>query len=320
MTPLCYKVLVLLSLITMLPLSAWAQLANRYPHDQGIEADPAVLYVEKFDDGMEKILSRYHDKINTEGMMPDTDLPPGSKEGYSLKMTSITGKNEGGHLFKRFSPGFDSVVYVRYYVKYPATSSGYFHHEGVWFGGYNPATTWPNPRAGTCGLGRERVSISYEPVHQRVTPPIMDTYLYWGGMRNGARNLCYGNDMINQGPTAQPVPFDQWICVEVMIKLNHPVTAFNGELKVWHNGVAVGHWGPGFPKGRWIADSWYNDPSGEPFEGFRWREDAALNINWVWFKFYHDNPQAPSSAIWFDHLVMAKEYIGPISTLQPAER
>ena len=302
------------ALLACVPTITHAQLAGRYPHDDGIESDPNVLYVEKFDDGMEKILSRYPDKVNIEGMMPDTDIPPGSKKGYSLKMTSIKGANEGGHLFRRFSPGFDSVVYVRYYVKYPSTSKGFFHHEGVWFGGYHPATTWPNPRAGLCGLGNERLSISYEPVHQRVDPPIMDTYLYWGGMRNGAGSLCYGNDMVNQGPTAQPVAWNQWICVEVMIKLNSPTSAFNGELKVWHNGIPVGHWGPGFPNGQWIADSWYNDPSGKPFEGFQWRTNEALNINWVWFEFYHDNREAPSSAIWFDHLVMAREYIGPIAT------
>src|SRR5690349_3687770 len=41
-------------------------LAKLYPHDNGIEKDPAVLYVEKFDDGMQKILSRYTDIKNGE--------------------------------------------------------------------------------------------------------------------------------------------------------------------------------------------------------------------------------------------------------------
>lgn len=293
--------------------SAIAQLANAYPNDVGIESDPSVLFVEKFDDGMANILSRYNDIKNSEGMVLDTNVPGGSKGSHALKITSAKGMNDGGHLFKQFNPGYDSTIYVRYYVKYPATSAGYIHHESVWFGGYNPSTTYPNPKAGTCGLGSSRLSIAYEPVHQRINPPGMDTYLYWGdmGSHNNGRD-CYGNDLINGSATSQNLAWDQWICIEIMIKLNNPVTAFNGELKIWQDGLVIGHWGPGFPNGHWARDSWINDPKDPPFKGFRWRSDASLNINWLWFEFYHDNPIAPSSYIVFDNLVMARKYIGPI--------
>jgi len=301
-----------------------AQLANSYHHDVGIEKDPNVLFVEKFDDGMTNILSRYNDKLNTDGMSIENDVPEGSQKSNSLKMTSITGGvRNGGYLFKQFSPGFDSVVYVRYYVKYPSSSNGYFHHEGVWFGGYNPSINYPFPKAGTCGLGDSRLSISYEPVWKHPTRPGMDTYLYWGGMHSyDGGSTCYGNPTINQGRTSSQSPIsgeaplvmlDQWMCIEIMIKLNNPVTAHNGELKVWQDGVAVGHWGPGFPNGHWLKDKWYNNLSDPAFEGFQWRTDAALNINWLWFEFYHDDPNAPSSHIKFANLVVAKKYIGPIS-------
>ncbi len=297
-------------------------IASQYPGDVNIQNDPNVLYVETFDDGMTNILSRYPEQVNTAGMLLDTDVPPGSLGPNSIKMTSIKGVNTGGHLFKRFTPGFDSTVYIRYYVKYPSLSNGYFHHEGIWFGGYNPATAWPNPQAGTCGLGSSRLSIAYEPVWQQVNPPGMDTYLYWGGMQswNGGGS-CYGNAMITEGRTdwnnppvtgSPTVPYDQWICVEVMIKLNNPVTDYNGALRVWQNGVQVGYWAPGFPNGHWLKDKWYNNPTDPPFQGFRWRTDANLNINWLWLEFYHDDPNAPSSYIKFDQLVMATKYIGPI--------
>ena len=281
-----------------------AQLANSYPNDVGIENDPNVLYVEKFDDGMTNILSRYDEIVNSDGMSLDTiDVPPGSLGPNSIIMTSVPGVNNGGHLFKRFTPGFDSTVYVRYYVKYPSSSDGYFHHESVWFGGHNPATTWPWPRAQTCGLGDERLIISYEPVW-KTSPAGMDSYIYWGDMHawNSAGDNCYGNPMISEGKTNNDAPasstapvvdLDQWMCIEVMIKLNNPVTAYNGELRLWQNGVEVGYWGPGFPNGHWDKDKWYNNPADPPFEGFRWRTDANLNINWLWFNFYHDNPASP---------------------------
>lgn len=316
--------IILLVLLFGFTNSIQAQLAGFYPNDTGIEKDTNVLFVEKFADGLSNILSRYDDKLNTEGMSLEKDVPPGSQGSYSLKMTSKTGGvSNGGHLFKQFTPGFDSVVYVRYYVKYPSSSKGYFHHEGVWFGGYNPSINYPFPRAGTCGLGNNRLSIAYENVWQQSDNPGMDTYIYWGDMHSyDGGNTCYGNTMINEGradyqkPASASAPvdiLDRWMCVEIMIKLNNPVSAHNGEMQVWQDGVEVGHWGPGFPKGHWLKDKWYSNPNDPPFEGFRWRTDKALNINWLWFEFFHDNPAAPSSSIKFANLVVAKKYIGPIS-------
>src|SRR5690554_5293147 len=135
------KLMLAFSLI-LLFITTYGQISDNYLNDKGIEQDPDVLFTEMFDDDLPALFSRYHDIQNREGMLLEMDIPPGSKDGYSLKMTSIQGENSGGHLYKNFTPGFDSVVYLRYYIKYPETSKGYFHHEGVWFGGYNPATKY----------------------------------------------------------------------------------------------------------------------------------------------------------------------------------
>lgn len=300
-----------------------AQLAADYPHDEGIENDPDVYYVEKFDDGLDQIFSRYTDILFPGGIELDHDVPPGSLGPYSLRMNSTPGVNTGAHLFRNFQPGFDGTVHVRYYVKYPSSSKNYFHHEAIWFGGYNPATPWPNPGAGLCGMGDKRLSIAFEPVWHDTDPPGMDTYLYWGDMRSWNNGTsCFGNVLVTQGATEYDEPLavgdypalalDEWMCVEVMIKLNDPVSAYNGELAIWLDGEPVGHWGPGFPNGHWLKDKWYNNPNDPPFEGFRWRTNPALNINWIWIEYFHSNPAAPPSHILYDHLVVANRYIGPI--------
>ena len=57
---------------------------------------------------------------------------------------------------------------------------------------------------------------------------------------------------------------------------------------------------------------------GEPFEGFRWRSDEALKLNFLWVLFYvTDGPAGPVPAghvskVWFDNIVAATEYIGPL--------
>lgn len=284
-------------------------IADKYLNDVGIANDPNVLYAENFDDGIKNIIGRYTEVKNAAGMSTDkNDVPDGSLSP-ALKITNIGAVNDGGHLYKQFKNGFDSVVYLRYYVKYPLSSKGYIHHESLWFGGYNPSTPYPSPKAGICGLGDKRISVAYEPVNA----PRMDTYVYWGDMKAGGRGLCYGNDMVNGSATAQQLQWDKWMCVEVMIKMNSPVSAYNGELKVWQDGKEVGHWGPEFPKGHWDADSWINTPAGAPFQGFRWRTDDALKINYLWIEFFDDqSPAGASHHIKFGNIVMAKKYIGPI--------
>jgi hypothetical protein len=298
-----------LIILGCIPALANAQLAVQYPNDIGIENDPDVLYVEKFDDGLPAIFSRYDEKVNTAGMSLDSDVPPGSMEPYSIRMTNVGGENNGGHLYKRFVPGFDSTVYLRYYVKYPSISKGYIHHEGVWIGGYNPSTPWPNPRAGTCGLGDARISIAYEPVGTQT----MNTYMYWGDMRHDPNGNCWGNVMILGDSVASPVPYDNWLCVEIMVKLNDPVTSYNGELRIWHDGKEVGYWGPGFPNGFWTWDKFITRDTASPYEGFRWRTDPDLNLNYIWIEYYDDtSPDGVSHYIKYDHIVIAKKRIGPL--------
>jgi hypothetical protein len=284
-------------------------IALKYPNDTGIEQDPAVLFVEKFDDGMKNIMARYQNIYNESGMTVDSDVPVGSKGPNALVMTNIGGKNTGSHLFKNFHGGFDSTVYIRYYVKYPSVSKGFIHHQGIWLGGYNPATDYPNPRAGICKLGNSRISLAYEPVNGS-----MGSYIYWGEMQSDpSGNKCWGNDFVNGSHTAQKITWDEWMCVEIMVKLNNPVTAANGELRLWQNGVEVGYWRPGFPKGTMTYGKFTNDESALPFKGFTWRTDPDLKINYIWIEFYDDTtPSGESHHIKFDNVVMATEYIGPI--------
>jgi len=75
--------------------------------------------------------------------------------------------------------------------------------------------------------------------------------------------------------------------------------------------VEVSHLGAGFPKGSWSGGIFTQDPSGTPFEGFRWRTDRALDLNWLWLQVYAPGELPPANAAFkFDHLVAAKRYVG----------
>jgi hypothetical protein len=113
----------------------------------------------------------------------------------------------------------------------------------------------------------------------------------------------------------------RWICVEIMVKMNDPVGAHNGEMAFWidgklwrKDGQVVSHVGPGFPVGRWTG-GWYTpDPKrGAPFPGLKFRDVKELNANFIWAMLYITKaPNGHVSKVGFDNIVVAKDYIGPI--------
>src|SRR5206468_3421051 len=120
-------------------------IAAQYPGDVGIENNPDVVFVERFDEStLNGVFTRWTDILNGAAMTFSSDVPPGSPVLHSLNIPFVGGGvNTGGHLYKMLTPGVDDTLYVRYYIKYP--TGGNYSHNGIWMGGYNPPLAWPNP-------------------------------------------------------------------------------------------------------------------------------------------------------------------------------
>jgi hypothetical protein len=278
-----------------------------YPGDVGIENHASVIFTEQFEEGaISSIVPRWGDAKNPQTMQLVTEVPPNTPAGHSLSVPWVGGGvNSGGHLYKVLTPGVNDTIYIRYYIKYPLI--GTFAHTGIWAGGFNPASSWPNPQAGVKPNGDDRFIAAAE---QNNVINSFDHYDYWMAMHPDPSGGYWGDFLLNN-PSVQ-APRGAWTCVEHMIKLNNPTTAFNGEHAIWLNGVKVSHLGLGFPKGTWFGGRFTQDPSATTsFEGFRWRSTTALNINWIWLQNYSpDDPAGVSSTILFDHVVVATSYIG----------
>jgi len=288
-------------------------IAASYPGDVGIENNANVVFVEKFEENvLTDLFSRWSDILNGAAMIFSSDVPPGSPGTHSLNIPAVGGGvNTGGHLYKLLCPGVNDTLYVRYYVKYP--TNGAYVHDGIWMGGHNPPVSWPDPQAGIKPAGNDRFSAAAEQTDDRTH---FDHYNYWMNMRVAGDGQYWGNTLLNN-PTVK-VTAGQWACVEQMVKLNNPVTAFNGEHAIWINGTKVSHLGQGFPNGTWSGGNFTQTTSGTPFEGFRWRSDANLNLNWIWLQNYSpSDPVGVTSAMLFDHVVVAKSYIGCMATATP---
>jgi len=281
-----------------------------YPGDVGIESNPDVIWVERFNEPtLTDLFTRWTDIKSGATMLLSADVPPRSPLSSSLEIPWIGGGVlNGGHLYKTFSPGVDTL-YVRYYIKYP--TSGMYGHTGIWVGGYNPPSPWPDPNAGSKPVGNDRFSAAAE---QKPELGRFEHYDYWMGMHPDAGGTYFGNFLLNN-PNVK-APLGQWACVEHMVKLNNPVTASNGERAIWLDGVEVSHLGLGFPNGFWSGGVFTQNPGGSPFGGFQWRNDANLKINWIWLQNYAPyDPVGFTSSIKFAHVVASRSRIGCLASL-----
>jgi hypothetical protein len=287
-------------------------LAAKYKGDKGIEKDSDVIFVENFEEStLDAVTSRWESVKSDEIMSLSTDVPDASAGNHSLLMTHIGGRGTGGHLYSRLLPGYDQL-YIRFYVKFAPDCYPIHHFFHV--GGYNPSTPWPQGRAGSRPAGNKRFTTGIEPCGQKWR---WDFYSYWMGMRSSPDKKSWGHDFINdQNLIAHR---GRWTCVELMMKMNDPVTETNGEQALWidghpwkKDGQTISHLGKGFPKGKWIWDSFIPNPDGEPFEGFQWRNDEKLKLNFLWILLYITKaPHGHISKVWFDDIIVAKKYIGP---------
>jgi len=293
-----------------LPAKSEAQgLATRYPRDIGIESDPAVVFTENFEEAaLGDVVARWDDTTNVQGMSLVPDTPPPSSGRQSLQMNSVIGQNTGGHLYKSFPAGYETL-YARFYVK--LASDCHPVHHFVHMGGYNPPTRWPQGGAGVRPDGTERFTTGIEPMGSDWR---WDFYTYWMHMRGNPGGPEFWGNSFNPTPIV-PVQKGEWICVEFMMTCNNPLTAYNGEQAFWINGAQAIHLGEGFPNGYWVWDTFHPDPGSPPFEGFQWRIADALKVNFFWLLFYMtDGNPGQADTVFFDDIVLATEYIGPIFT------
>ena len=139
-------------------------------------------------------------------------------------------------------------------------------------------------------------------------------------MKGSADGKYWGNSLTPA--QAALVPRDRWECVEVMLQCNSTAAKSDGELALWLDGKPIMHIAPGSQRSRWTGMGFsLVDDGGESFEGFRWRTNNQLKINFFWLLHYvtenaarqnHLAEANPINRVWFDDVVIATGYIGPI--------
>jgi hypothetical protein len=295
-------------------------LASKYPGDRGIELDPAVVWVESFEEGsVAAVTARYDDWKNPAGMALVPDVPPGSSGASSMRMTAGAGAS-ATDLYRRL-PDRDEL-FVRWYARYQP--GGPWHHTGVWLGGYDPPSSWPNPQAGLRPDGDDRLSVSVEPVFDvGGAAPRLDFYNYWMTMHSwmaqpSGSTAYYGNTLVHRN--AFTVDEGQWVCLEVHVRLNpDPASSLGAVLEVWKDDLRVQRFDDAGPPGYWIRDKFcpqgadgtectsYPAPADTVLD-LRFRSSQSLHLNAFWPQNYVT--AGTDGSVQFDDMVVATQRVG----------
>ncbi len=303
-------------------------LAVKYIGDVGIQNDPDVIFAENFEMGSwPQIRARWSESCNSDdpasfcyhwhdNMQFANDVPPGSKGSRSYF------SNGSSDLFKQLKPsdgrpGYERI-FVRYYAKIDQQSCQVIHHW-PWIGGHDPPTSFPWPRAGSPPASEDpalntagRFSTGVEPSSSAWS---WDFYTYWPAMAEA--NQTWGNTFNtfagNGSATPWPAQRGQWVAIEMMVKLND-FGKDNGEHAFWINGELKSYIGatPGTQiRGEFKAGNFIHNPQGPIYPGMKWRTTRPnLMINYFWLEHFVDGDT--DCKAWFDDVVVAKKYIGPL--------
>lgn len=299
-------------------------IAARYPLDAGIARDPAVLYASGFEDGFDGWT-----RVNRKIAVLHEDAAQAHGGTRFLRETATRGSDTGGEISWRAKQGVD-LLHLRFYCRFAADACWPHHFVKI-----RALKDGFDGRAGLAPPGDMGFWTGIEPLRGR-----WRFYTYWHRMRgfnnpvgDGARNDdgtentgendWYGNSFTPDGQ--DEVPRGRWICVEAMVKANTPGTS-DGEQAFWIDGVKVGHYRPGEPRGAWRRNVWttsgkdLREPG--PFPGFDFRSSDELKLNEIALQWYVSEEYAAKGAataniVDFDDVVVARSYIGPVA---PAKR
>jgi len=198
------------------------------------------------------------------------------------------GGEQGKGAMTQFARGYD-VLFVRYYLKFHKDVDFYNSaHDGACIAALAPGFPPERPlTAGTRADGRNKFLASLDTWRTRRMSPIppgpgeLVVYCYHPEQRGR-----YGDNFYPEPKFfVQP---DRWYCCELMVKAN-TVGQRDGRAAFWMDGKLTGD-----------------------FPGLRLRDVDDLKINFLSIGFYIGRNSIRDNTVWYDDLVAATSYIGPM--------
>ncbi|MFP4600164.1 MAG: hypothetical protein ACLFVJ_18045 [Persicimonas sp.] len=317
--------------------NAASTLSEKYPGDDGIGEDPAVLFFDDFEEGWGRWDAPQSD---TQYLTIQTDTATAhSGDGYLRSRVTTEDLADDQYISSASRVSFERVdeIFWRFYARFPHVAPNPHHWVRVAAGNED----WNSSGlANTVPAGDEGFWFDFDINNDDV----FNFYVYWHEMRSGRCNdgsaepgcegdqgttYYYGN--IFRPPSQEPYPEDEWFCIEMRAKANTP-GQMDGELAFWIDEEPVGEYRTGHPDGTWLRATFHTDgcdfsacTEPEPFEGFDFRTSEEVGFKSVILDAYYERDSSArkreeledrgltvsdEQTIYYDDVVVATERIG----------
>jgi len=289
-----------------------AGIAAKYPGDVGIEKDPAVILYDGFEECAKTadVHKKWNFVLHDESI---TIAEEAANVNHGKKAVEFTlPHQQAGHSIALYNVIKEErdVLFLRFYSKFEKgyEGRGSSHNGGVIAAHYFPGgQATPGKRAD----GQNKFLAGYETERGRAkSPGPLNIYCYHPEQRSLFGDHIYPTGTIV--PSSElPNPFgpqfvsrpdfipelDRWYCYEYMLKANTPGQR-DGRIACWVDGKV-------------IAD----------FPNFRFRDVETLKIDLFGVSLFMRPNSIRSNKKWYDDVVAATSYIGPIAeaTKAPAK-
>lgn len=280
------------------PLSG--TLSERYPGDEGLAADPAVLFFDDFEDGWGRWDAPTAD---TRYLHLETDAATANAGARYLRSTVTTEHLQENMYISsstRVTHARVDEIYWRFYARFPELAPNPHHWVRMAAG----TEDWNGSgRANMVPPGDEGFWFDFD----TNIDDVFNFYAYWYRMRSGRCNdgsatpgcegdqgttYHYGNTFRPPGQTA--FPRDRWFCIETHARANTVGTS-DGALTFWIDDELVGEYRAGHPEGTWLRDQFHTGGCSfsactepQPFEGFDFRSDDDVRFKSFMLDAYYE--------------------------------
>lgn len=289
-------------------------IATEYPGDVGISTDPAVVFFENFENVSESSLSETNSAFDAVyGPNIITQVADNVNSGINAVETTHTSSVSFGGV-KNLGSGYETL-HLRYYMKCHDNFPGMHHTGGGIYAAQGLSYTQIGNITGVHPDGTNNFHayldnlsplFSWSPEGNDISPGWLHVYCYnmdqggsWGdhffpdGMiLPGASGADFGNDFVSRDNVLPEL--GRWYCFEIMLQANTPGQA-DGRIAFWVDGQLA-------------AD----------FPGLNLRSEISLKPNHIAISTYSSELHS-NKTIWYDDVVAATSYIGPIYNVTSIE-
>jgi hypothetical protein len=282
--------------------SGTSGIASKYPGDSNIKSDPNVIFADDFESySSGSQLWGNWDNVYQQQNVQITTTPANVFAGQRTLEMRVPAQttNVGNGVDKRMNPTRD-LVFVRVYTKFvPGYNITGSEHNGI-----SVTSQYCCPGVPANGTNKFYVDVENGRDLASANPGFTNAYVYYPQQRGSYGDHWFPDGIVlpgsntpgNFGPYFVPrtnfIPnLNQWYCYEMMVQANTPGLR-DGRVAIWIDGNL-------------IAD----------FQNLRLRDVNTLKIDLVSLTLYIGaNPNPIDMLKWYDNMVIATSYIGPMSS------